>query len=66
MDKTFAECQNLSQVGMAHPNFMEKTFADGSKTVKFVKVSPSKVFHYTVSPGTWCSAVCCIARVYYS
>ena len=38
MEKTFTECQNLTQVGTAHPNFVEKTFAGGSKTVKFVKV----------------------------
>ena len=30
---------------MAHPNFMEKTFAGGSKTMKFMNISSSKVFH---------------------
>ena len=31
------------------PNFVEKTFVNSHKTVKFVKFSPSKVFCYTVS-----------------
>ena len=34
---------------MARPNFVEKNFAGGSKTAKFVNVSPSKVLYYTVS-----------------
>ena len=33
---------------MARPNFVEKTFVDGSKTAKFMNVSPSKVFCYVV------------------
>ena len=33
---------------MACPNFVEKTFVDGSKTAKFMNVSPSKVFCYMV------------------
>ena len=31
------------RVGGACPNFTEKTFTDGTQTVKFVNVSPSKV-----------------------
>ena len=37
---------------MARPDFVEKTFTGGFKTVKFVKnFSPSKVFHYAVILG---------------
>ena len=32
------ECQILTQVGTARPNFVEKTFAGGSKTTKFMIV----------------------------
>ena len=34
--------------GCHAPNFAEKTFAYSNKTVKFVKVSPSKGFRYRV------------------
>ena len=37
-------------VGMARPNFMQKTFAGGSNTANSWEFSPSKVFCYTVSP----------------
>ena len=33
------------------PNFAEKTFANSHKTVKFTKVSSSKVSRYTVDQG---------------
>ena len=34
---------NLYRVGGACPKFVEKTFTDGTQTVKFENVSPSKV-----------------------
>ena len=40
VEKTFVECKNLTQVGMARPNFKdtEKTFTGSSKTTKFVNI----------------------------
>ena len=46
-NKNFHGMLKPTQVGMASPNFMEKTIAGGSKTAKFVNAS--KVFHYTVT-----------------
>ena len=37
-DKTSRNAKSLPWVGMAHPNFTEKTFVGGPKTAKFVKV----------------------------
>ena len=33
---------------MARPNFVEKTFAGGTKAVKFVKIFSLEVFRYIV------------------
>ena len=44
VEKTFVKCKNLTYVGMACPNFEEKTFAGGSKTVKSVNVFFLKSF----------------------
>ena len=49
MEKTFADCSLVSSIvppkEATPPNFAEKTFVNRYKTLKFVKIFPSKVSH---------------------
>ena len=51
-EKTFMNVKLIAQVGSYGMPKISKTFAGGCKIMKFVKVFPSKVSHYTVANST--------------